>query len=52
MAQPKIGEAELHRQIEVAIQELVRKGLLVDSGKKRWSERTKSYQTLWVAAND
>ena len=47
---PGMSEAEWHREIGAAIQELVRKGLLVDSGKKRWSERSKCYQTVWVAA--
>jgi hypothetical protein len=31
---------EIQRAIEEAIQEFVRKGLLVDSGQRRWSERT------------
>ena len=35
--------------IEQAIQNLARKGLIVDSGRRRWSERTRSYQIVWVA---
>ena len=40
------SEAELHSEIGVAIQELVRKGLLVDSGRKRWSKRSQCYHGL------
>jgi hypothetical protein len=39
-----------HDSIEEAIQSLARKGLIVDSGRRRWSERTQSYQIAWVAA--
>jgi hypothetical protein len=42
--------AQRHIQIGAAIQALVRKGLLVDSGKRRWSKRTKCYQIVWVLA--
>lgn len=31
-----------------AIQELVEEGLLVDSGRKRWSERTGQYEIVWM----
>jgi hypothetical protein len=36
--------------IEQAIQDLAREGLIVDSGRRRWSERTRSYQIVWAAA--
>ena len=36
--------------IEQAIQNLARKGLIVDSGHRRWSERTRSYQIVWVSS--
>jgi hypothetical protein len=32
--------AEIRRSIDEAIQDLVRKGLVVDSGQRRWSKRT------------
>src|SRR6266478_6343967 len=32
---------------EEAIQDLVRRGLVVDSGQKRWCQRTRSYQVVW-----
>lgn len=37
-----------HEEIGRAIQELVEEGLLVDSGRKRWSERTGQYEILWM----
>jgi len=39
--------AEIQRSIEEAIQELVRKGLVVDSGQRRWSQRTGPYEIVW-----
>ena len=38
-----------HDAIEEAIRDLAREGLIVDSGHRRWSERTRSYQIVWVA---
>ena len=38
---------EIQLAIEAAIQELVRKGLIVDSGKRRWSQRTGRYEIVW-----
>jgi hypothetical protein len=39
--------AEIQRSIEEAIQDLVRKGLLFDSGRKKWSQRTGRYEIVW-----
>jgi hypothetical protein len=39
--------AEIQRSIEEAIQDLVRKGLLIDSGRKKWSQRTGRYEIVW-----
>jgi hypothetical protein len=39
--------AEIQRLIEEAIQDLVRKGLVVDSGQRRWSQRTGRYEIVW-----
>jgi hypothetical protein len=39
--------AEIQLAIEAAIQELVRKGLAVDSGQRRWSQRTGRYEIVW-----
>ena len=38
-------------EIREAFEELVRMGLLVDSGKRRWSEKTKRYEIAWILAN-
>ena len=39
--------AEIQLAIEAAIQDLVRKGLVVDSGQRRWSQRTGRYEIVW-----
>jgi hypothetical protein len=39
--------AEIRRSIDEAIQDLVRKGLVVDSGQRRWSKRTGRYEIVW-----
>jgi hypothetical protein len=41
------ADAEIQRLIEEAIQDLVRKGLVVDSGQRRWSQRTGRYEIVW-----
>jgi hypothetical protein len=41
------ADAEIQRSIEEAIQHLVRKGLVVDSGQRRWSQRTGRYEIVW-----
>jgi hypothetical protein len=35
--------------IEQALQDLARKGLIVDTGRRRWSARTGRYEIVWVA---
>ena len=39
--------AEIQLVIEEAIQDLVRKGLVVDSGQGRWSQPTGRYEIVW-----
>jgi hypothetical protein len=34
-------------EIRAAIQDLVRKGMVVDSGQRRWSQRTGRYEIVW-----
>jgi hypothetical protein len=34
-------------EIEEAIHRLAREGLIVDSGERRWSERTGRYEIVW-----
>ena len=36
--------------IEQAIQDLAREGLIVDSGRRRWSARTGRYEIVWAAS--
>ena len=36
--------------IEQAIQNLARKGLIVDSGRRRWSEQTGRYEIVSVSS--
>jgi hypothetical protein len=38
-------------EIEAAIQRLVEEGLVEDSGRRRWSERTGRYEIVWVATD-
>jgi hypothetical protein len=36
--------------IEQAIQDLAREGLIVDTGRRRWSDRTGRYEIVWAAS--
>jgi hypothetical protein len=38
-----------HEMVLQAIQELAAKGLIYDSGERRWSDRTLSWQIVWKA---
>jgi len=40
---------EKYAAIEEAIQSLAREGLIVDSGQRRWSERSGRYEIVWIA---
>jgi hypothetical protein len=44
---PTDAEIQGLRLIEEAIQDLVRMGLVVDSGQRRWSQRTGRYEIVW-----
>jgi hypothetical protein len=35
-------------QTEAAIKDLVEAGILYDTGRRRWSERTGRYQIVWA----
>jgi hypothetical protein len=39
--------AEIQLAIEAAIRNFVRRGLVADSGQRRWSERTGRYEIVW-----
>jgi hypothetical protein len=37
------------RLIEETCQDLARRGLICDSGRRRWSERMQSLQIVWIS---
>jgi hypothetical protein len=39
---------EMQIEIEAAIKQLVAEGVLYDTGRRRWSERTGRYQIVWA----
>ncbi len=44
-----IDEDNIYKSVNKAIQELAREGKIYDTGQRRWSERTGSYQIVWAA---
>jgi hypothetical protein len=53
MMQKKVerSESSLTSEVRAAIQDLVEMGLVVDSGRRRWSERTGCFEIVWVCAD-
>ena len=47
---PTAVEKEKYEEIEQALQKLAREGQIVDTGRRRWSKRTRSYQIVWAKA--
>jgi hypothetical protein len=43
------GPDQIDIEISLAIQRLVEKGLVFDTARKRWSERTCRYETVWAS---
>jgi hypothetical protein len=43
-----LTEEEKYEAIEQALQKLARKGLIVDTGRRRWSKRTRGYRIVWA----
>ena len=43
------SEEETSRMIEEALRQLAEEGRIYDTGQRRWSERTQSYQIVWAA---
>jgi hypothetical protein len=43
-----VGLDRIDIEIRLAIQRLVEKGLVFDTGRKRWSERSGRYETVWA----
>jgi hypothetical protein len=37
-------------EVRAALKSLAKKGVIVDSGRKRWSERSGRYEIVWVSA--
>jgi hypothetical protein len=48
--QSSFNEKEKHEATEQTLQKLARDGLIVDTGRRRWSKRTRSYQIVWAKA--
>jgi len=44
-----LSDEEKHEAIEEALRSLAEKGLIFDTGRRRWSERTGTYQIVWAA---
>jgi hypothetical protein len=42
-------DQEEYVMVEEAIQSLAAEGLIYDTGKRRWSARTQSFQIVWAA---
>ncbi|MCS3496169.1 hypothetical protein M2189_004871 [Bradyrhizobium japonicum] len=42
-------DEQAYREMEKAVKELEAAGLIYDTGQKRWSDRTQSYQVVWAA---
>ena len=40
---------EKYEMIEAAVRRLAAEGRIYDTGKRRWSERTQTYQVVWAA---
>jgi hypothetical protein len=42
-------DEEKYQMVEEVCRQLAAEGLIYDTGERRWSPRTKSYQVVWVA---
>ena len=42
-------DTENHETIEESLQWLAAHGFIYDTGQRRWSDRTQSYQVVWAA---
>jgi len=47
MAEKDRPTAAQMRALDEVFQDAVRKGLIVDSGRKKWSQRTGRYEIVW-----
>jgi hypothetical protein len=46
------SDEDMYLAIDAAIQSHVKRGLVVDSGRRKWSERTGRYEVVWVRTDD
>jgi hypothetical protein len=47
---PKVlTDEEKYEAIDEAIRSLARDGLIFDTGRRRWSKRTATYEIVWAA---
>jgi hypothetical protein len=42
------GKPMTLNEIRAAVEELVRMGLVADSGERKWNEQTQRYEVLWT----
>jgi hypothetical protein len=42
-------DEEKYEMIEEAIRRLAAEGLIYDTGRRKWSARTQTYQIVWAA---
>ena len=42
-------DERLHEQVMEALRRMAAEGRIYDTGRRKWSERTRSYQVVWAA---
>jgi hypothetical protein len=42
-------DERLHEEVMEALRRLAAEGRIYDTGRRKWSERTQSYQVVWAA---
>ena len=49
VSKPKVEDPSdaFYNEVVKVIEDLVKDGLLVDNGQKKWSERTRRVETVW-----
>lgn len=45
---PELNKIATHDDIRQALQDLAKDGLIVDTGRKKWSDSSGQYEILWV----
>jgi hypothetical protein len=44
-----VSELQNYRKIEAAIHRLVEMGLVADTGRRKWSDKTGRYEIVWAS---